>query len=143
MKLDGKNKQYHRVIALQFIPNPDPEHLTEVNHKNHIRNDNRIENLEWISPSANREDRLPYTQSKKRYTDEPPEGCLPIAQYKGFTFIDHYFNQSTEEILKKVKDRFQYLNIKDYSTGKQFSLIDTNKVQHLFGLKSFVKTFQT
>ena len=105
------------MIALQFVPNP--------------------ENF------VNRKDRLPYTLSKKRYTDKLPEGSIPITWYKGFTFIDYYFNQSPEEILKKAKERFQYLSIKDYSNGKQFSLIDTNKVQHLFGLKTFLRTFQT
>ena len=143
VNLDGKTKQYHRVIALLFIPNPDPEHLTEVNHKNHIRNENRIENLEWITPSANRKDRLPFTQSKKRFTDELPEGSIPITQYKGLTFDGYYFIPTTEEILKKGKDRFQYLSIKNYSTKKRFSLYDTNQVQHGFGLKSLLRTFQT
>ena len=51
--IDRHIKRYHRVVALHFIPNPDPEKYTQVNHKNHIRNDNRIENLEWVTPSAN------------------------------------------------------------------------------------------
>ena len=86
-----------------------------------------IKNLEWVTPSANRKDRLPYKQQKKRYTDELPEGSIPITHYKGYTFNGYYYNHSTEEILKKVKDRFQYLSIRDYATGKQFSLYDTNK----------------
>ena len=76
--INGRTECYHRVIALQFVPNPDPTKYTEVNHKNHIRNDNRIENLEWVTPSANRKDQLPYKQQKKRYTDELPEGSIPI-----------------------------------------------------------------
>ena len=91
VNLDGQKRLLQRVIALQFIPNPDPKKYTEVNHKNHIRNDNRLENLEWVSISANRKDRLPYTLQKKRFTKELPEGCIPIAQYKGFTFIDCYY----------------------------------------------------
>ena len=139
VKLDGKPKWYHRVIALQFIPNPDPKKYTEVNHKNHIRNDSRIENLEWVTPSANRKDRLPFTQSKKRFTKELPEGSIPITQYKDYSFIDYYFITTTEEILKKVKDRFQFIS--QSGVYKKFSLIDTNKV--LFGLKTFVKNFQS
>ena len=63
--INGHIECYHRVIALHFIPNPDSEKYTEVNHKNHIRNDNRIENLEWCTPSDNRKDRRPYTQQEK------------------------------------------------------------------------------
>lgn len=43
--------QVHRLIALAFLPNPD--NLPYVNHKNSVRNDNRLGNLEWISASGN------------------------------------------------------------------------------------------
>jgi hypothetical protein len=55
-RLKNNNNKYkkvsqHRLMALTFIPNLENKKC--VNHINGIRNDNRLENLEWVTHSEN------------------------------------------------------------------------------------------
>ena len=52
---DGSYKRplAHRLVAFQFVHNPDPDRKLFVNHKNGNKNDGRACNLEWVTAKEN------------------------------------------------------------------------------------------
>ena len=49
--INGKSVLAHRLIADCFLPNPN--NLPQINHINEIKDDNRVDNLEWCTANYN------------------------------------------------------------------------------------------
>ena len=48
-----KGELVHCLVARLYIPNSDPVHKTEVNHKDLDKGNPDVSNLEWVTPSRN------------------------------------------------------------------------------------------
>lgn len=79
MSNNGKFKRYllHRLIATFYIPNPENKEF--VNHKNGIKSDNRVENLEWVTRSEN-EKHAHLTGLKNNKGESHPSNKLTLDQ---------------------------------------------------------------
>lgn len=63
-----KGFQIHRLVAEAFIPNPN--NFPEVNHKNEIKDDNKLNNLEWCTSKYNTEYTKAYIHSLPKAVDK-------------------------------------------------------------------------
>lgn len=48
-----KNFKVHIIVANHYLEKPETTETLEVNHKNKIRHENNVENLEWVTKSEN------------------------------------------------------------------------------------------
>lgn len=116
----GKKKivRIHRLIALQFIPNP--ENLKEVNHKNGIKSDYRIENLEWTTHKKNVQHsydtglKIGMIGERHPLAKVDRAGVLAIREAKGIfpqKQIAKYFGMSTHSTVSAIQLRKNWAHI--------------------------------
>ncbi|KAK8886234.1 hypothetical protein M9Y10_041700 [Tritrichomonas musculus] len=135
----GLNKKIylkHRLIAKQFIPNPD--NLPQVDHINRNRTDNRLENLRWVSSSTNLENKTFYKGIQAIYIDDIPFDAAAIEWYETRTerrlfetnkYYYYHDNEKDEDIFySKIGDNiYKILNHNHNKTGNLYiSLRDVN-----------------
>lgn len=107
---DGKKhrKYLHRLLAEQFIPNP--ENKPCINHKNGIRSDNRLSNIEWCSYAEN------------------TQHAFKVLGYKGSCFGKFGKDHPGSKIVLQIKDgkviaKFYGILEAERETGIQFKNI--------------------
>lgn len=121
-----KTRKYliHRLVAETFIPNP--ENKKEVNHKDLNKQNNKADNLEWVSRSENMKHaydngaiKIPNggkeTQWKRVLTDEQAREIrntyIPHSKEFGMKALAKKYRVS-ESVVKRVAHRVSYKDVK-------------------------------
>ena len=99
IKVNGVLKGYfvHRLVAEAFIPNPD--NLPQVNHKNEVKSDNCVDNLEWCDPKYN----MNYGSRQERYRNT----MLERGHWSGLSeeqYMKKYKEENKERMMKYFQD---------------------------------------
>ena len=66
------NQRVHRLVAMAFLPNPDPENKTTVNHKDHNTLNNCVTNLEWASQQEQNTHKRKINPNRKKLISSRP-----------------------------------------------------------------------
>ena len=85
--LNGKRYFKHRIVAIQFIPNDDPEHKTMIDHINHDTSDYHLSNLRWVSRIDNARN-----MSSLMGEEIPILGKLPETAEQLNSYGSHWFD---------------------------------------------------
>ncbi len=100
LRKDSKYKllYVHRLVAEYFIRKPKEKE--QVNHKNFIRNDNRIENLEWFTPKENVE----YSNLNRKGKENPYKDDIECERNR--ISCNKYYEKNKDKIKQKRMERY-------------------------------------
>jgi hypothetical protein len=121
---EGKGKLYkvHRLVGVAFIPNEEDKKF--INHKNGIKNDNNVNNLEWCTHSENQIHAFKNGLKKPQINGEKAVLMYQkgtgefVMEFKSISNASKHLNCSNSDICNVLKGRqksvrnntFQYKN---------------------------------
>ena len=123
----------HRLVAQAFIPNP--ENKPYIDHINTIRNDNRVENLRWVTPHENNMNAKTLQNMKngrKRFLEQNPDYGKMISRN-----IRERVND--EEFMKRFKES---LNTEE-ARRKRLANLPKRTVEHLDANGILLETYRS
>ena len=145
INIDSTTIPLHRIIAEQFIT-PNIQGM-DVNHINHKRLDNRIENLEVITHSENLKNRKSYNKQVSEYIPQytiAKDNLIRLERYKTCEFNKYYFDKINEKVYIYQERYGRYKVVKPTRNGKYLiiALTPTNKPTLTLNYDKFIKYCQ-
>ena len=126
--LNGITHDKHRLVAKQFIDNPN--NLPCIDHIDRDRANNRINNLRWVSYSENSKNKtssnnIIYTYYE--YVDFDDEDMTQVNQYNEHEFEDYYYNDTNDKFYFDNGIKYRELHINYNKNGLAYvHMVNTN-----------------
>ena len=137
VKLNNVSYYAHQILARMFIENPNE--LPCVDHINHIRTDNRIENLRWTSYSTNLMNKSSNKGIKYEFLESIPTNATQIYHLNGSDFDNLFYYNKEFYIDCDVYVRKLYGIVHCKQTF--YSLYDLNNKRVFFSVKQFLEYY--
>lgn len=123
VSIKKKSYRVHRLVGLAFLKRRSD--ATQINHKNGIKDDNRVENLEFVTPSEN------YTHAYDTGLNNGPRGSINGASVLDESDI-HYIKKLLESgfmLQKDIAKKFGVTpsTISDIKNGRTWSHLTNYK----------------
>ena len=121
-KVNGRTVRHnyykHRLVAKQFIENPDD--LDYVDHINRNRLDNRIENLRWCSSSENNKNKSSTRGVEYDFFDNIDDEAIVVTDYGTHRFENYYYVPDEDSFYFYNGVKYRRLHINEKKNGYLF-----------------------
>ena len=130
----------HRLIAKQFIENPDD--LDYVDHINRNRLDNRIENLRWCSSSENSKNKSSTCGVEYEFFDDIDDEAVAVTDYGTYRFENYYYSPEEDAFYFYNGVKYRRLHINERKNGSLFvNMMNTENKRVQVYLSRFKKLY--
>ena len=137
--LNGKIYLKHILVANQFLENPD--NLPQVDHINHNRTDNRLENLRFVSPSENCRNKSSNKGVQYEFIDDIPDEAIVFDEYNGHEFTDYFFHDDIFYFFNGIQYRKLHVNQRKDNGHLFVYMIDQNNKKVQVSISKFKRVY--
>ena len=143
LNLNRRNYYIHRILAKQFIPNPN--NLPQVDHIDRDPLNNALENLRWVSSSDNMRNRTVERYGRREYMNTAPNDLIEITQYNDFEFPPekYFFCCENDKVVQRINNhKWRFLSENPQNGYLKISMRDVSGRYHQLYVHKIIEHFR-